>query len=87
MPSQGIVPMRAVQAGTKLGAMTTAELRHHLQALSAERAAAALAGLHRNDPYVHDLEDEIAATHYAYLKGAITEIATLRAQLGGPQVG
>jgi len=34
-----------------------------------------------------DLRDEIAAASHAYVGAAVTEIATLRAQLSGPQVG
>ena len=34
-----------------------------------------------------DLEDEILATEAAYVAGAITEIASLRARLGGRQWG
>jgi hypothetical protein len=34
-----------------------------------------------------DLDQEIAATRSAYVGAAVTEIATLRAQLSGPQVG
>jgi hypothetical protein len=31
--------------------------------------------------------EEIAATRHAYIAAAITEIATARAELSGPQVG
>jgi hypothetical protein len=34
-----------------------------------------------------DLDGEIEATARAYLGAAVTEIATLRAELSGPQVG
>lgn len=33
------------------------------------------------------LDEEIAATRHAYVGAALTEIATLRAQLSGPQLG
>jgi hypothetical protein len=36
---------------------------------------------------VADLQDDVAASRVAYVGLAITEIATLRAQLGGHQVG
>ena len=34
-----------------------------------------------------DLENDIEASRALYVGLAVTEIATLRAQLGGPQVG
>jgi hypothetical protein len=34
-----------------------------------------------------DLDNEIEATGHAYVATAVTEIASLRAQLWGPQVG
>jgi hypothetical protein len=34
-----------------------------------------------------ELESDIASSHVAYVALAVTEIATLRAQLSGPQVG
>jgi hypothetical protein len=37
--------------------------------------------------YMADLADEILATEAAYVAGAITEIASLRAQLGSRQWG
>jgi hypothetical protein len=37
--------------------------------------------------FISDLDDELAATRAAYIGAAVTEIATLRAELSGPQVG
>jgi hypothetical protein len=34
-----------------------------------------------------DLDEEIAATRHAYIGAAITDIATLRGELSGPQLG
>jgi hypothetical protein len=34
-----------------------------------------------------DLDGEIEATNSAYVRAAVTEIATFRAELSGPQVG
>jgi hypothetical protein len=34
-----------------------------------------------------DLDHEIAAASSAYVGAAVTEIATLRAELSGPQIG
>ena len=67
--------------------ITAAELRRHLAALNAERAAADLEGLSTNGEYMADLDDEIAAERYAYVGMAVTEIASLRAALSGPLHG
>jgi hypothetical protein len=40
-----------------------------------------------NPAYMTDLDDEIEATTCAYVGAAVTENATLRAELSGPQVG
>lgn len=67
--------------------MSTPELHDHLLALEAERATAALHGLTADPGYMADLQDEVDAVRAAYTCAAVTEIATLRGQLGGPQVG
>lgn len=67
--------------------MSAIEMQNHLQQLKNERALASVEGLTGNAAYMADLEYEIAATHSAYLGAAVTEIASLRAQLSGPQVG
>ena len=59
------------------------QLRH----LQAERALALIEGLESNSAYMADLDDEIATTRHAYVGAAVTQIATLRAQLSGPQLG
>jgi hypothetical protein len=67
--------------------MSAIEIHTHLRELEAERALASIEGLMVNSPYVADLDGEIEATTRAYVGAAVTEIATLRAQLSGPQVG
>jgi hypothetical protein len=67
--------------------MTATDARNRLHALQAERLDAVEAGLGDNPLYMADLENDIAQSHAAYVGLAVTEIATLRAQLGGPQVG
>jgi hypothetical protein len=67
--------------------MPTTQIQIHLQALEAERALASLEGLAKNATYRAALDCEIAATRDAYVGAAVTEIATLRAELSGPQVG
>jgi hypothetical protein len=67
--------------------MSAIEMQIHLQDLTAERALASIEGLSANSAYMADLDQEIAVTRSAYVGAAVTEIATLRAQLVGPQVG
>ena len=67
--------------------MLAIQMQNHLRELQAERALASVEGLSNDSAYMSDLEDEIAATRSAYVTAAVTEIATLRAQLSGPQLG
>jgi len=67
--------------------MTANEAQIHLQDLHLERALADVEGLASDPLYMADLEEEITATRHAYVGAAVTEIATLRAELSGPQVG
>jgi hypothetical protein len=64
--------------------MDTLELRTQLKALEAERAAAAEWGLTGVPAY---LNGEIEVWRAAYTSAAVTEIASLRSALSGPQVG
>jgi len=67
--------------------MSAIEMHTHLQQLQAERALASIEGLGSCAPYLSDLDEEIVATRHAYVGAAVTEIATLRAELSGPQLG
>jgi hypothetical protein len=67
--------------------MTAPAARQQLQRLQVERLDAVDAGLGDNELYMADLESDIAASRAAYVALAVTEIATLRAQLSGPQLG
>lgn len=67
--------------------MSAIEMQSLLQQLHAERALALVEGLGSCSPYMADLDEEIAAMRDAYVGAAVTEIATLRAELSGPQVG
>jgi hypothetical protein len=67
--------------------MSAIQVQIHLNGLLAERALARGEGLASDPAYMADLEDEIAATRGAYVATAVTEIATLRAELFAPQVG
>lgn len=66
--------------------MTAIEIQTELHKLHAERALAAVEGLTATT-YLADLDEEIAAMRSAYVGAAVTEIATLRAELFGAQVG
>ena len=68
-------------------AMTTTEIRIHLDTLAEERAAALAWGADAIPAYLDDLEREIEGYRSAYVGAAVTEIASFRAQLSGPQVG
>jgi hypothetical protein len=67
--------------------MTTTEIRSHLDDLAEERAAALAWGADAIPAYIADLEREISDYRAAYVGAAVTEIASFRAQLSGPQVG
>jgi hypothetical protein len=66
---------------------TALDARNTLRRLQAERLDAVEAGLGENALYMNDLEYDIEASRALYVGLAVTEIATLRAQLSGPQVG
>jgi hypothetical protein len=71
-------------------ALTTtsaAALREQIALLERERATATLAGVAANELYMADLLGELAATRAAYVGAAVTEIASLRAELDGPLFG
>lgn len=67
--------------------MTAAELRSHLEELEAERSLAVISGLAEVESYMDDLSEELEACRELYVGSAVTEIATLRAELSGPQMG
>lgn len=63
------------------------EIQARVRQLHAERQLATLEGLDSYRAYVEDLEQEIAATRNSYVGAAVTEIATLRGELFGAQIG
>ena len=67
--------------------MTVQDMRRRLDLLTAERNHAYTTGLRNNDFHIEALERELAAARDAYVGLAVTEIATLRGQLFGRQVG
>jgi len=68
-------------------AMTSADALRALQRLLAERSTARATGLNHNVVYMDDLESDLDAAREAFTGLAVTEIATLRGQLSGRQVG
>ena len=70
--------------------MLAIEMHIRLKELQAERMLASSAGLAADTAYMAymaDLDDEIAEVSDAYVGAAVTEIATLRAELFGLQMG
>ena len=67
--------------------MSAIELQEHLHRLEAERVAASLEGLASDPAYMADLHEEISDATVAYVGAAVTEIASLRAELWGAQCG
>jgi hypothetical protein len=66
---------------------TAAEALHRLQELRFELAIAEPAGLLDDASYMQDIREDITASEELYVGLAVTEIASLRAELGGPLVG
>jgi hypothetical protein len=61
--------------------------RTHLAELREELAAAHAAGLADHAAYQADLREEMEQAQVAYTAAAVSEIASFRAQLSGPQEG
>jgi hypothetical protein len=67
--------------------LTAAEAREHLSALEMERALAVRTGVASIDAYLEDLTAEIAVWREYLTLVAVTEVATLRAELFGADQG
>jgi hypothetical protein len=67
--------------------MAAIDLHVRLIELQAERVFASSYGMTGNDMYMSDLDAEIEEVTAAYTGAAVTEIATLRGELFGPQIG
>ncbi len=63
--------------------LTAAKIRADLRLLYAERALADLEGLGTDPSYMNDLLDDIDSLKEAYVGAVVTEMATLRGELGG----
>lgn len=67
--------------------LTATEAREQLVQLHAERGLALRTGVAGIAGYMADLDEEIAVWQSLYTVVAVTEMASLRAELGGPQLG
>jgi hypothetical protein len=67
--------------------MSAIDLQEQLHRLEAELVAASLEGLSSDPAYMADLDEEISDATAAYVGAAVTEIASLRAELWGAQRG
>ncbi len=80
-----VTPMQNPSPHTET--QTALDALRHLEILQEERALAHLTGLIHDADYVADLDDDIEHSTHAYVGLAVTEIATLRAELGGRNWG
>jgi hypothetical protein len=67
--------------------ITAAEARERVAELEAERALAFAVGVADIDSYLRDLDGELDLWRHQYMTAAVTEIATLRAELFAAQDG
>ena len=68
-------------------AVTALMAKEHVSELEAERVLAVIIGVAEIDSYMRDLDEELEVWREVYVSSAVTEIATLRAQLDAPNVG
>jgi hypothetical protein len=61
--------------------------RENVTKLEAERVMAVMTGVAEIPSYMRDLDEELELWRRLYVSSAVTEIATLQAQLDGPRVG
>ena len=80
-------PSGHVSDETKELLVSAIEVREHLTQLQAERALARGSELAEVRAYMADLDEEIEATRHLYVILAVLEIANLREELSGAQVG
>ncbi len=86
-PAARVGPCRMRHSADHAADTTAAGARARLQDLFAERHEALAAGLGDNAVYMRELLEDIEASRAAYIGLAVTEIATLRGELGGRQAG
>jgi hypothetical protein len=67
--------------------MSAHDMQVYLWQLTAERLDAAEENFSADGLYMRELDDDLAAARDAFVGLAVTEIATLRGELAGPQLG
>lgn len=82
MPRGSGVGKIIVMSHPALPTMSALDVKARLEGLYEERALASLCELAAERAYMADLEADIAATTDAYVGAAVTELATLRGELG-----
>jgi hypothetical protein len=68
-------------------AVSTLLARENVTKLEAERVMAVMTGVAEIPSYMRDLDEELELWRRLYISSAVTEIATLHAQLDAPNVG
>ena len=87
MPREAVKSMIMSMSHPALPTTSALDVKSRLEGLYEERALAFMCDLAGEQSYMDDLDADIAATHAAFVGAAVTEIASLRAQLAGPQLG
>ena len=67
--------------------LTAVEARNHVAEVEAECALALSAGVAEVDAYMLDLAEELDVWRHHYVTAAVTEIASLRAEFDGLNIG
>ena len=75
----------AMTRGWSIGSLV--DLRARLSELETERIFAWSYGMAADAAYMTDLEAEVAEVTAVYIAAAVTELARLRGELIGPQLG
>ena len=75
-------PIMLSMSHPALPTISAPDVKSRLEGLYEERALAFMTDLAGEAAYMADLEADIAATRAAYVGAAVTELATLRAELG-----
>ena len=87
MPWAAGAPKMLPMSHPALPTVSALDVKSRLEGLYEERALACLCDLADEASYMDDLEADIAATQDAFVGAAVTELATLRGELGGRPQG
>ena len=83
----GILPVMLFRRQIEELDLTASELHRLLLKLQAERALAVDTGVAEAALYMADIDKDIELCRGLYVLFAVTELATLRAEISGPQTG